>query len=250
MVKITLILQNRMWPYLNDPENGAQRRPLSLKQLLESMGDISDLAKHDVSVKFWLPQPVADALEELRALQGHGTSEMLRQFLLSHCYGYYVVHLLAEQKSAVLKRDESIEVLFSNRRDTVQGGSAKATVTSPQIEGRRKVRVTTYYVPELGKNVAPFKLWLPCRLRDDLLKLATHVDLKLSQYLREIVISRLLGYGTLPMRPSMLTALPTAAADDWCEDLEVPWREVGEREYRQHPEGRIETHWLDAESGE
>ena len=41
-----------MWPYLNDPENGAQRCPLSLTQLLDSMGDISDLAKHDVSVKF------------------------------------------------------------------------------------------------------------------------------------------------------------------------------------------------------
>ena len=233
-----------MWPYLNDPENGAQRRPLSLTQLLESMGDISDLARHDVSVKFWLPQPVADALEELRALQGHGTSELLRQFFISHCYGYYVLQMLAQQKPEVLKYgSELCDIPASNRRR-----GAGAMVASP--EGRRKVRVTTYYVPELGKNVAPIKLWLPSRLRDDLLKLATHVDLKLSQYLREIVISRLLGYGTLPMRPAMLTALPTAAADDWCEDRDVPWRQVDQQEYRRHREGRMETHWRDAESGE
>jgi hypothetical protein len=68
--------------------------------------------------------------------------------------------------------------------------------------------------------------------------------------MREIIISRLIGYGTLPMRPAMLTALPTTAADDWCEDREIPWRQVDEQEYQRHPEGRMETHWQDAELGE
>lgn len=49
------------------------------------------------------------------------------------------------------------------------------------------------------------KLWLPKRLRDDLQVLADHTGIRLSQYVREIVISRLLGHGTLPKRPEMLT---------------------------------------------
>ena len=41
------------------------------------------------------------------------------------------------------------------------------------------------------------------RARDDLQILADHVELTLCNYLREIIISRLLGHGTLPMRPAM-----------------------------------------------
>lgn len=91
--------------------------------------------------------------------------------------------------------------------------------------------------------MAPIKLWMPQRLRDDLQSLADHVGLKLSQYLREIVIARLLGHGTLPMRPEMLQASPGPATDDWVEDREIPWRVVSRDDYQTAREGKIEVDW-------
>lgn len=66
-----------------------------------------------------------------------------------------------------------------------------------------------------------------------------------SQFAREIVISRLLGHGTLPARPILTRAEP-AAADAWCEDGEFPWREVSHEEYRRAREGEVRWHYEDA----
>ena len=77
------------------------------------------------------------------------------------------------------------------------------------------------------------------RLRDDLQALAEHVKNPLSQYLREIAISRLLGHGMLPKRPEMLEAFPSA--QHWCEDKEVPWVKVNAMTYSRSSEGRKEV---------
>ena len=102
----------------------------------------------------------------------------------------------------------------------------------------------TYWVPELGKNVVPVKVWVPSRIRNDLQTLATHVGLNLSQYVREIVISRLLGHGTLPLRPEMLQAMPSPAAQDWCDDKEVPMRQLGPEERAVHEEMVVDAQWV------
>ena len=108
-----------------------------------------------------------------------------------------------------------------------------------------KKRIYTYWVPELGKNVVAMKVWLPTRLRNDLQILADHVELNLSQYAREIVISRLLGHGTLPYRPEMLHVSPLPAAQHWCEDQEVDMRQVEKDEFHLHAEGERRSEFVD-----
>jgi hypothetical protein len=224
----------------SDETTARERQPLEFVQLLADMGDLSDLKSHDVAVKFWLPTPVSEALNELRSLNGQSVSEFLRQFLAVHCYGAYAYHLmLMLHLHPDLFREFDYGVVFSNRRDLNRpaGSMPSSAVTT-------KVRVKTYFVPELGKNVAPMKIWMAKRMRNDLQRLADHAELKLSNYLREIVISRLFGHGTLPLRPAMLTAEPTEAAEAWCEDRKIPWREVSAHEY--NPEhGRVEERWED-----
>lgn len=77
-----------------------------------------------------------------------------------------------------------------------------------------KKRIDTYWVPELGKNVAPMKVWIPKCMKADLQTLGEHAGLTLCNYVREILISRLLGHGMLPQRTTMLKASPTPATDD------------------------------------
>lgn len=94
----------------------------------------------------------------------------------------------------------------------------------------------------------PIKLFIPNRLRDDLQLLADNVGLSLSNYLREIVISRLFGYGALPLRPQMLKRFPMQDIEAWSNGLDVPVREILEKERFVHHDVRAEDSWVDDES--
>ena len=142
------------------------------------------------------------------------TVEYLRQFLIVHCYGVYAFNAMLLEKPYLFKDAQNILYLELN-----------------QSKPPGKKRENTYWVIELGKNISPVKVWIPKRLRDDIQILADHVGIKLSQYLREIVISRLLGNGTLPMRPEMIIPNPPKSADAWCEGIEEPWQQVSYEKY-------------------
>jgi len=212
-----------MLPYLKhqSDQDTNKRRPMEFEQIIEAMGDVSDLAVHDLAIKFWIPQPVADALHEIKAIRGESVSEILRVFFLGHCYGFYFQQAIVTQHPELVRDSFNLlaDIPASLRRSNNQ-----------EDESNQKKRITVYYVPELGKNTAPMKVWLPKRLRNDLEILAKHANLKLSNYIREIVISRVFGHGTLPMRPKMLEALPTEAAEDWGDGKDVPWREISPEE--------------------
>ena len=218
-----------MWPFLKKKKQSSTypdvaflkseptsepRRALTLEQLVDGIGDCSDLGENDIALKFWLPSPAMQGLKEVSDIYDRTVSRLIRDFLLAHCYGMYAFEWMQENK------------IFRNFEDIMFMRKSDESSKSP----RSKVRVSTYFVPELGKNIAPMKLWIPTRLKNDLTLLAKHVDLTTSNYVREIVISRLLGHGTLPMRPKMMEFTQDPIAEDWNEEKEVPWREVSEEE--------------------
>lgn len=220
-----------MWPFFrkNKQVDDDRRRPVSFEQLIDSVGDYSDLKQHDVSVKFWIPEPAAIALKEIKRLRSESLNETLLIFLLGHCYGFYFQQQLLHKHPEIYRDpDVMADVRFSNRQ---------------RPDGSREPkRVPVYFVPELGKNIFPIKLWIPQRLKDDLQKLAQHVNLTLSEYLREIVISRVFGHGMLPMRPQMLEVEDKSLADAWCQSEEgISWAEVSQEEYLESLAGRCET---------
>lgn len=226
-----------MWPFLNQrktspEEDTPTRRPLGFSKLLEGMEDFQDLGHHDTALKFWLPEPAREALQELADRQDESMSELLRQFLAQHTYGVYTFHLMNDRYPGLFKvglPQPHEGIRFSRRRVNEEDG---------------KKRIDTYWVPELGKNVMSIKLWLPKRLRDDLQVLADHTGIRLSQYVREIVISRLLGHGTLPKRPEMLAAHPLASAEAWEAGEAIAMRQVSAEEYEKHGDGQVQTEWV------
>lgn len=209
-----------MWPFLKHEQKGAgdRRRPLDFKTLSDSIGDYSDLAVHDASVKFWVPQPTAEALKEIKRLRAESMNETLLIFLIGHCYGFYFQQVMLTKHPEIYKDpDPSAGIRFSRRNREAEEGIPK--------------RKTVYYVPELGKNIFPIKLWIPQRLKNDLALLAENTGLTLSEYLREIVIARVFGYGMLPMRPEMLTVEESRVADAWSEGGDANWKEASQTEY-------------------
>ncbi len=207
-------------------EEPVPRRALTLEQLVDGMGDCSDLGKNDIALKFWLPSPAMQGIKELSDIYDRTASRLIRDFLLAHCYGIYAFEWIRENR--IFRMDET--PMFSRRAEELPEG---------------KVRVTTYFIPELGQNIAPMKLWIPTRLKNDLILLAKHVDLTVSNYVREIVISRLLGHGTLPMRPKMLEFTPTPITENWNEDKEVPWREIPGDDCQQYEVYEVKTEVID-----
>lgn len=183
------------------------------------MGDFSDLQSNDVALKFWLPEPAERALDEIGARSELTKSEFLRQFFAIHCYGLYAFYMMKDAKPYLFKESSPETRVYYQRK-------------IPDQLPLGKKRVETYWVPELGKNIAPVKVWMPERLRNDLSALAEITKITLSNYAREIIISRLLGQGMLPTRPEMFRVSATPAAEAWCEDREVPWREVSSDECR------------------
>jgi len=230
-----------MWPFFerkkqaqeipsssNSHINTPRARPMKFARLVEDMGDFRDLCNHDSALKFWLPEAANEALDEMANRANISMSESLRQLFAAHCYGIYAYQLMIDRNPSIF-------------RDPARPMFSRASAAPPP----GKKRVDTYWVPELGKNVMPVKVWIPTRIRSDLQMLADHVEIKLSQYVREIVIARLLGHGTLPLRPKMLNAEPLPAIEDWCEDLEIPKRQVDESEYDKYPLGERRTEWVD-----
>ncbi|MBF0471433.1 MAG: hypothetical protein HQL48_08665 [Gammaproteobacteria bacterium] len=217
-----------MWPFIkqqrkqHNPDTYTEsspfikpRRQLTLQQMVEGIGDPHELAHDDVALKFWLPEPAMAALRELADYYSMTMSRLLRQQLFIHIYGAYTYEWLCDQHPGLFRE---LEVPAFSRRGGIDEDAA------------RKKRITTYWVPELGKNIKAMKLWIPQRMKEDLTLLAEHLDLTASNYVREVVISRLLGHGTLPMRPKMMQYSPSSETEAWDNDQEVSWREVSETE--------------------
>lgn len=202
----------------------AKPRPLSFQQIAQGFGDFSDFRTHDAALKFWLPEPAEQALTQFCGTVDQSLSEWLRQFFVVYAYGLLALSVLNERCPGFSRDPPPL----------------RFSMASPNDPPGKK-RVHTYWVPELGKNIAPIKVWIPARMKTDLRRLADHAEIPLSQFAREIVISRLLGHGTLPARPILTRAEPTAA-DAWCNGQEVPWREVSAEEYRRHREGEVRWH--------
>lgn len=199
-------------------------KTFSFKAFVEEIGDVEQYLNNDVAIKFWIPEVVEVGIEELAEMDGESLSNMVRNFLLMHCYGVYAFKVIMQKRVAA---DSLLHDIRFSRK-------ANPEPSDP-----------TYWVALLGKNIAPIKLWIPSVLKNDLQTLADLAGLKLSQYIREIVISRLLGHGMLPIRPEMMKVEPTDDLERWLADEEVEWHQVSRDEYLKHPVGEIRWDYKD-----
>ena len=155
-----------------------QRRLQTLAQLTENAKQLGEsLGSHDCALKVWLPIPVFDELEDNAGLQGEAISAWLRGFFAVHCYGLIYVTKMLKLNPKVFKTSTNDSILFSQR------GPPEGYVSQ-----------TTYFVPQLGKNTAPVKVWIADVQRQHLKLLAKHVDITVGQYCREILTAQLLGH--------------------------------------------------------
>lgn len=208
-------------PYTPRLHPAPPTKVVNYADMIAGMGDFEDLANEDVALKFWLPDPVERALEDLAKYYDVSVSLLVRILLADYVYGRYALAYMRENQVGIHRRD-SDQIMFS-RRSSAQ-----------------EVKYI-FKVPELGKNIAPIKVWIAQRQKNDLQALADHAGVLLSKFVRELIVGGVLGRGTLPERPGLAVAQPMPTAEAWEQGQDVPMRKVGRAEIGELIDYKVET---------
>jgi len=143
--------------------------------------DYEGLESNDRPVKFWVPEPVWKALQELAGYYDSDLSTLVRHVLFSHVFGHYDLLTLAERGDRRFlpqgAQEEFLDVPMYSRRTDSENRTA-----------------------DLGKNDHDLKVWMPKRLVDELDQLARDAGISRSEYARETLVSHLFGRTQLPDR--------------------------------------------------
>ncbi len=143
--------------------------------------DLNEIESNDRAVKFWVPEPVWTALQELAAYYDSDLSTVVRHVLFVHVYGQYDLLALAER---------------GDQRFMPQG-DREALLDVPMYSRSASAENRT---AALGKNDQDMKVWVPEALADGIDGLAGAAGISRSEYIREMLVSHLFGRKQLPDR--------------------------------------------------
>ncbi len=157
-----------MWPFASRGSRAATVAPPSTAA---TQIDYAAYARNDVALKVWLPAKLVASLDVISAETDNSRPDVLRAILFEHVHGQAELARLRDwHRRQPLAPDSSIKL------------SAKRKVEDPAAGLRL-----------LGKAIEDFKLWMPSKLRVSLADLASAENLGLSDYVRKVMVYRLLG---------------------------------------------------------
>jgi len=178
------------------PDSGAPRAKLN--KLYEGDRGIHDLHSNSAVLRIYLPVPAMTAMDESMAKMGMIAAKYLREYLVVYLYG---AHELLRMKA-----------------DTTGLYYEPPPAPRSQYDGPlfSRARVVDY-IPGLGKNIVPIKLYLHEKMKSDLESLAEASGIPLGQFVREVLVSHFLGHTVWPERKQAWTAEQQKIADDWVD---------------------------------
>lgn len=156
-----------------------ERVPLS--PLYTDKLGLENLSKNDSQLRVYVPTTVYLALEDMTTTYCVDTSTYLREFFIVYLYGAHELERMRVDKSGLFYEPPPINEPNSSASDSVMFSRSAGNQLSD----------------ELGKNVEQIKIFLPIRIKTDLQTQADLAKLKLSHFVREILIAHLLGHAYL-----------------------------------------------------
>jgi len=148
------------------------------KKISGTTRDYSTLNTYDKKLKVWLPEIAKTALNEMSDSNNISISDLIRQALFVYLYGRYDI-------SASIEEGE---------HDFTMGKIAFSR--TPEFNNRTS---------DAGKNTYDVKVMIASQMKDDLQELADKARIKLSEFIREVLISSLFGHTYLSERDEMLS---------------------------------------------
>lgn len=184
-------------------------------------GDFAEFESAKVPVKVWLPEPIDQILRELAGYFSLSRTELIKQTLFIYIYGRYRFEQMRLQKEGFFRPQTMLSrsrAMFSRSGDRTKNPLRKLSEKELE-ELKKQVEASGWDGDEpvaqasLGKNFLNYKVWIPTLLRDDAARLADHAGIKLSHFIREVLISTYMGHLRLPERDEMLCGLPETDGD-------------------------------------
>jgi len=153
-----------------------KKEPLELRQIIERE-DIEKLHDNDDQLRFWLPEECKLALDKVLQCNHSTGARYLRELFVVYLYGEHELQRMRVHKTG----------LYYTPPPVSDAGGNESSIRYSRV-------ATVDTVPGLGKNIIPVKLFLPNKIKIDLQKLADKAGIPLSTFVREILISHLLGH--------------------------------------------------------
>ena len=188
-----------MWPFSRKQKQ--DQGTTALTDLIDDRA-LKDLSKNSAILRVWLPEAGRTALDEVVKKSGTMSAKYLRKFFVEYLYGIHELVKMQERREGLyyvpppvaVQQESTSDIRFSR---------------SPTVE----------CIPGLGKNIFPLKIHLPQRMRDDLQSLADKVNIPLSQFVREILISHFFGQTFWPAKIKAWSAEQELIGTEWEEGL-------------------------------
>jgi hypothetical protein len=133
--------------------------------------DFSDLDGEKAALKFWIPESIEVIMNELSSKYDTSASDCYRQMFFVHLYGRYDL-------TGLLERQDHRFALNSIPLYSIAAPATTADAEPTPME----------------KSIADVKVWVPLKMKEDLQLLARRKGVKLSQYVRSVVIEQTLGH--------------------------------------------------------
>lgn len=176
-----------------------QRLGVELERSPSERIGLEALHIHGAQLRVWLPEPLRQSM----GIVAHDLQTTISQYLRE----YFVVYLYGSHALAGMLKN-GIGIYYT---PPPVPKSATDDVDAPAFSRVHKVE----FIPGLGKNIVPLKLYLNEKIKADLQALADKSGIALSQFVREILVSHFLGHTVWPERKQLFTSEQADLAEQW-----------------------------------
>lgn len=160
--------------------------------------ELLDLLGNNAQLRIWLPESLRGAMDQVAQHLDTTLSKYLREYFVVYLYGNHALIDMYKNKTGIFYEAPKQKILEDD-------------FNTPMFSRVRSVE----FIPGLGKNIVPFKVFLHAQIKADLQLLADKSEMALSQFVREILVSHVLGHTVWPERQQMLNTEHIAIANEW-----------------------------------
>jgi hypothetical protein len=163
---------------------------------------------HGSQLRVWLPEALRQSMGIVANDLDVTISQYLREYFVVYLYGSHALAGMLNNGTGIYYTPPP------------QPESAVDDFDPPMFSRVHSVE----FIPGLGKNIVPLKLYLHEKIKADLQVLADKAGIALSQFVREILVSHFLGHTVWPERKPLFTAKQADLANQWANgDLETSY---------------------------
>ncbi|HEY9269266.1 MAG TPA: hypothetical protein VIO39_07455 [Methylotenera sp.] len=160
--------------------------------------ELIDLLANNATLRIWLPEPLRLVMDQVAKHLDTTLSKYLREYFVVYLYGNHALIDMYKNQTGIF----------------YQPPKENASVDDYDPPRYSRVR-SVEFIPSLGKNIVPMKIFLNEQLKSDLQSLADKSKMALSQFVREILVSHFLGHTVWPERQQMLKVDSNDIAGKW-----------------------------------